>query len=47
MITNHYTAAQISLLGSAHEVMRGSIKGIFCDDGPGQPLRDIEIDDTK
>lgn len=44
VITNDYTAAQVVVLGSAGEVVRGSVKGIFFDDGPGEPRRVIEID---
>lgn len=44
MIANDYAAAAVVVLGIAHEFVRGSVKGIFYDDGPGQGLRDIEIE---
>ena len=47
MQSNDYTPAQVVLMGSAHEFVRGSTKGIFFDDCPGQPLRNIEIDDVE
>lgn len=47
MTTNNYAAAEVVVLGNAHELVRGSVKGIFFDDGPGQGLRDIEIDEVE
>jgi hypothetical protein len=47
MITNNYAGAEVVVLGSAGEIVRGSTKGIFFDDGPGQPRRDCEIEDTE
>ena len=47
MIANNYSAATVVVLGTAHELVRGSSKGIFFDDGPGQGLRDIDIWDIE
>jgi hypothetical protein len=47
MTNDDYAAAEVVVLGSAHELVRGSIKGIFFDDGPGQERRNIEIDDVE
>lgn len=47
MKTNNYAAAEVIVLGTAHEVVRGSFKGLFFDDCPGQPRRDIELDDVE
>lgn len=47
MHANNYSAAEVVVLGTAHEVVLGSIKGILFDDCPGQPRRNIEIDDVE
>jgi hypothetical protein len=48
MITNnHYVAAEVVVLGSGRELVRGSINGILFDDGPGQERRNIEIEDVE
>ena len=47
MDKNNYTAAEVVLLGPAPEIVRGSIKGILFDDCPGQPRRNIEIDEAE
>jgi len=44
MNTDNYAAAEVIVLGSAYEVVRGTTKGIIFDVGPGQPRRNIEID---
>ena len=41
---NDYNAAEVVVIGTAQEVIRGSIKGIFFDDCPGQERRTIVID---
>ena len=44
MSDNDYNAAEVVVIGTAQEVIRGSIKGIFFDDCPGQERRTIVID---
>jgi hypothetical protein len=46
MISNEYMAAEVVVLGNAQEVIRGCVKGIFFDDGPGQGQRTLINDDA-
>ncbi|HJP94155.1 MAG TPA: hypothetical protein VJ875_19510 [Pyrinomonadaceae bacterium] len=45
MLDNHYIAAEVFVIGNAHEIIRGSDKGIFFDDSPGQELRTIDTEE--
>lgn len=44
MKSNHYSPAEVTVIGRAQDVVRGSRKGIFFDDGPGQDRRTIIIE---
>jgi hypothetical protein len=41
-----YAAADVAVLGTAGEFIRGAIKGLFFDDGPGQELRTLVTDEV-
>jgi hypothetical protein len=45
MIDNHYIAAEVIVIGNAQEIIRGSGKGIFFDDSPGQELRTLDTEE--
>jgi hypothetical protein len=44
---NDYSAAEVVVIGTAQEIIRGSIKGIPFDDGPGQERRTVVLDDVE
>lgn len=47
MIPYDYAAAEVLLLGSAHELIRGAIKGVIFADGPSQGRREIIIEELE
>ena len=45
MNANDYAAAEVALLGNAHDIICGTTKGVLVDDCPNQDLRTIVLDD--
>lgn len=47
MVLNDYIPADFVVIGRAQNIICGCSKGIFFDDGPGQNLRTIILDDLE
>lgn len=47
MKLNYYEAAEVTVIGSAEDVILGSIKGIFFDDCPTQDRRSVVIENQE
>ena len=47
MIPDDYAAAEVLLLGSAHQLIRGAIKGLIFDDAPSQGRRESIIEELE
>ena len=46
-MSNSYVAAEMVEIGKGKDVIRGGGKGLFLDDGPGQPRRSPEMPDDE
>ena len=47
MVSNFYIPADVVVIGCAQDIICGCSKGILFDDGPGQNLRTIILDDLE
>ena len=47
MIPNDYSTAEILSLGSAHDLIGGTTKGMIFDDAPSQGQRVIILEDLE